>query len=127
MQLKSMTGFGKSATDTDDWSHVVEVRSVNGRHLDLKWRLPVFLRAFETDWEKIVREYASRGRVEISLNLKVAKAEILGVSIDEPLALSMLGQVKALARRMRDEYVPDYGRLLSMSFLWQEASSEPDP
>jgi uncharacterized protein (TIGR00255 family) len=85
------------------------------------------LRGFENDWEKVVREHASRGRVEVSLNLQVARAEVLGLSLNEPMAMAMLNQVGNLAARNGHAYVPDYNRLLTLSSLWQESSSEPDP
>jgi uncharacterized protein (TIGR00255 family) len=55
----SMTGFGRSETVTEQWSHSFEVRSVNGRFLDVKWRIPSALRSLETAWEKIVRSYGT--------------------------------------------------------------------
>lgn len=125
--LRSMTGFGRSIIQEAEWSLSFEVKSVNSRYLDLKWRTPVFLRGLENDWERVTREYASRGRVEISLNLQVMRADILGVALNEVLARAMLDQLDALAKGMGREYAPDFNRLLTISSLWQEAQAEPDP
>lgn len=123
----SMTGFGRSETATEQWSHSFEVRSVNGRFLDVKWRIPAALRSLETAWEKIVRSFGARGRVDVSLNLEVKSPEILGVSLNLPLAQAMLDQVERLARDRGQGFEPDYNRLLSMSSLWRDDSSRPDP
>ncbi len=123
----SMTGFGRAETNEDKWSHVWEIRSVNSRFLDLKWRLPASLRGFESRWEKIVRKYGSRGRVDLSLNLEVYSAELLGVSLNRLQAEAMVNQVKALADDQGMDFTPDYNRLFGLSALWRDASSEPDP
>lgn len=38
--LHSMTGFGRCLVENADITQQWEIKSVNGRHLDLKWRLP---------------------------------------------------------------------------------------
>jgi Uncharacterized stress-induced protein len=70
--LRSMTGFGRCLVENDDSTQQWEVKSVNSRHLDLKWRLPLSVRSLEPRLEKVVRRYASRGRVDVSLVLQYA-------------------------------------------------------
>lgn len=123
----SMTGFGRCETGGEGFTHVWEIRSVNGRFLDVKWRLPGFLRCMETTWEKTVRKYGSRGRVDISLNLEVKSPELLGVTLNEPLAVSMISQLEALAEKYGQAYSPDFNRVLGMANLWRDAGAEPDP
>jgi uncharacterized protein (TIGR00255 family) len=122
-----MTGFGRAETTEDKWSHVWEIRSVNSRFLDLKWRLPASLRGFEHSWEKIVRKYGSRGRVEISLNLEVFSADLLGVCLNRLQAEAMIKQVRDLADEQGIVFAPDYNKLFELSYLWRDTSSEPDP
>lgn len=123
----SMTGFGRFETNADAWTHVWEIKSVNGRFLDVKWRMPGYLRSLENGWEKIVRKYASRGRVDISLNLEVLDAKILGVTFNETMAKAMFGEMEKLAQSHGRVFEPDYNKVLSMSALWRDAGSEPDP
>lgn len=123
----SMTGFGRCETNDDAWTHVWEVKSVNGRFLDVKWRMPGHLRSMENAWEKIVRTYASRGRVDISLNLEVLDAGILGVSFNDTLANAMIGEMEKLATARGDVFNLDYNKILSMSSLWRDNGNEPDP
>lgn len=123
----SMTGFGRFETNEDAWTHVWEVKSVNGRFLDVKWRMPGYLRSLENGWEKIVRTYASRGRVDISLNLEVLDAGILGVTFNETMAQAMFKQMEMLAESRGELFTPDYNKVLSMSSLWRDTGSEPDP
>lgn len=123
----SMTGFGRHETNEDAWTHVWEVKSVNGRYLDVKWRMPGYLRSLENGWEKIVRKYASRGRVDISLNLEVLDAGVLGVTFNDTMARAMFEQMEKLAESQGRTFEPDYNRVLTMSSLWRDTGSEPNP
>ena len=59
--LRSMTGFGRCVMEDADWTQTWEIRSVNNRHLDLKWRLPLQARGLESRLERVVRRFAARG------------------------------------------------------------------
>ena len=123
----SMTGFGRFETNEDGWTHVWEIKSVNGRYLDVKWRMPGSLRSMENGWEKIVRTYASRGRVDISLNLEVRDASVMGVTFNASMAKAMIQQLTLFAHERDNTFTPDYNKLLAMSSLWRDNGSEPDP
>ena len=124
--LRSMTGFGRCFLEEERWTQVWEVRSVNGRHLDVRWRLSAQARAFEPVLEKLVKQHAARGRVEISLYLQMHRQSAQSVAFNEDQADAMLEAVAALAASRGDDFTPDYSRLLGMSFLWDEGSPEPD-
>ncbi len=124
--LRSMTGFGRCFMEADGFTMTWEVRSVNSRHLDVKWRLPVMVRSAEARFEKVVRRFASRGRVDVSLNLQVHKAELMAVTFNMPQAGAMLDELAAFAAGRGDTFVPDYNRLLGMGFLWDDSGAELD-
>ena len=124
--LRSMTGFGRCFLEEDHWTQVWEVRSVNGRHLDVRWRLPVHARVFEPVLEKLVKQRAGRGRLEISLFLQMRSQGLQNLSFSEDQADAMLEALSFFASSRGDEFVPDYNRLLSLPFLWDEGSAEPD-
>ena len=123
----SMTGFGRHETITDEFSHVWEIRSVNNRFLDMKWRMPSVLRSLETRFEKTLRKSAARGRVDVSLSVETRSAALLGVSLNTAQAGAMLDQLRALAKDQGVGFAPDLNRLISASHLWRDDSSEPDP
>lgn len=120
--LRSMTGFGRCFVESSQVNQQWEVRSVNGRYLDIKWRLPQTARFLEPSLEKIVRRHASRGRVEISLTLEFPGGNGPGAAFDSALAGSMLDEVAALAASRGDPFTPDYTLLLQTSSLWRDAS-----
>ena len=124
--LRSMTGYGRCFREAEGFTMTWEVRSVNGRHLDVKWRLPVTVRAAEQRFEKVVRQFASRGRVDISLALQVHDAKLQVVTFNGAQASAMLDSLKEFATSRGDAFTPDYTRMLSMSFLWDDAGGELD-
>ena len=125
--IRSMTGYGRSTLQEQDFSQTWEVRSVNSRFLDLKWRMPFYLRCLESRWEKILREYADRGRVDLSLQVQTGRPELLGISLNTAQARSMLLQVGDLAGDMGISFEPDFNRLLGIPSLWEDELREPDP
>ena len=62
MTLSSMTGFGRSNNSFENYSWVWELKSVNGKGLDLRTRIP---QGFDT---KILRESLEKKR-RVILNI----------------------------------------------------------
>ena len=123
--LHSMTGFGRCFLEDDILTQTWEVRSVNNRFLDIKWRLPLFARPLESRLERVVQKYASRGRVEITLNAQFT-AMPTPPQFNAAQASAMLDTIAALAASRGQIFEPDYNRMFSISSLWQEESDELD-
>lgn len=124
--LRSMTGFGRYYIEDEAFTQTWEVRSVNSRHLDLKWRLPSTVRSLEAAFEKIVRRHASRGRVEISLNIQFSAGAENVLKFNADKAAVMLENLSSLAASQGAEFKPDYNRLMGISYLWEEPGLEPE-
>ena len=69
--LTSMTGFAAITGRADGFSWSWELRSVNGKGFDLRFRMPDWLAALEADLRKQVGAHAVRG--SITLNLRIAR------------------------------------------------------
>lgn len=82
--IYSMTGYGRYEQEFEEYSASVEVRSVNGRYLDINLRIPDVLSPFEGDLRKTIGEYFERGQisVKISLNGSGEKYSQLAVNMD---------------------------------------------
>jgi uncharacterized protein (TIGR00255 family) len=79
--IRSMTGFGRSSFGAGGVTFEVEARSVNHRHLDLRFRLPRLLATYEPAARERVQQRLARGKVEVT----VASAE--GASALQELCL----------------------------------------
>lgn len=122
--LRSMTGFGRYFLEEGSITQTWEIRSVNSRHLDLKWKLPQNVRSLETPLEKVVRKYASRGRVEISLSMKFAPGSSSAVHFNQDQAGAMLDALEEFAVQRGDAFTPNYNQMLSLSYLWEDSEIE---
>lgn len=69
-ELSGMTGFGRAdgAADTLRW--IWEVRSVNGKGLEARFRLPGGFERIEAKARDLVKKRFSRGNLQASLNLR---------------------------------------------------------
>lgn len=63
--LKSMTGFGRSEMVSKDRKFVVELKAVNHRYCDISIKMPKKLSFFEAGIRNILKQYASRGKIDV--------------------------------------------------------------
>ncbi len=115
--LRSMTGFGRSVTEDNEGVQTWEIRSVNNRFLDLKWRLPFALRGLEQRFERVVRTFARRGRLEIELKLQQTEEKQL-LHFNEARACAMLDALQHLAEERGEYFTTTYTELLHVPQLW---------
>ncbi|MGE4556296.1 MAG: YicC/YloC family endoribonuclease [Desulfovibrionaceae bacterium] len=123
---KSMTGYGRVRLEGGGWLQNWEIRSVNGRYLDVKWRLPQEVRPLEMELERQVRKVAGRGRLEITLDLTATDIVLEGHHLNKPMALAMLSAVEELAQERGHAFQPDYSKLLSTPALWKDPGEDVD-
>lgn len=81
--IKSMTGFGRAEEITDNYKLSVEIKSVNHRYLDLNIKMPRSFFPFEADIRNIVKEYVSRGKVDLFINYLDFKDKAGGVYLNK--------------------------------------------
>lgn len=124
--LRSMTGFGRCLVEDADFVQQWEVKSVNGRHLDLKWRLPAPVRSLEPRLEKVVRARAARGRVDITLTLQYLSGDAASGLFNAGQAAAMCDALRSFAAARGDAFAPNYNALLGIPSLWGESGEEMD-
>jgi uncharacterized protein (TIGR00255 family) len=97
MTLKSMTGFARGDGVHGDTSWHWEARSVNGRTLDLRLRLPTGFEGLEIKARGLAQEKLARGNCTINLWVK-REAGRTEIRLNE----TALRQAEAVAERARD-------------------------
>lgn len=65
--IKSMTGFGRCELVDGERKYTVEMKGVNHRYLDVNIRMPKKLNFFETSIRTLLKQYVSRGKVDLFL------------------------------------------------------------
>jgi uncharacterized protein (TIGR00255 family) len=97
MTLKSMTGFARADGTHAETSWHWEARSVNGRNLDLRLRLPSGFEALEIRARALAQEKLARGNITVSLWVKRETGQT-EIRLNE----SALRQAKAVAERAKE-------------------------
>jgi len=70
MTISSMTGFARADGSTDGLNWIWEVRSVNGRGLDVRLRLPPGYEALEIPARDAVAKRFARGSISLTLSIE---------------------------------------------------------
>jgi uncharacterized protein (TIGR00255 family) len=98
--IRSMTGFGQGSVELEGLRLAVELRSVNNRHTDLRFRMPPELAAWESDLRRRVLAQVRRGRVEIGVTVE----HLQGGEARPVLNRALLEEVKASRAELDAEY-----------------------
>ncbi|MDE1994543.1 MAG: YicC family protein [Rhizobiaceae bacterium] len=95
MALQSMTGFARREGTSGRCRWAWELRSVNGKGLDVRLRLPVGLERLETEIRKLFSERFSRGNLQASLSISTDESRVEAVVNQDALAtvLALRGQL----------------------------------
>ena len=122
MTLKSMTGFARADGVHGDTSWSWEARSVNGRSLELRLRLPSGFEALEIRARGLAQEKLARGNCTLNLGIRreAGKTEIR-------LNEAALAQAQAVAERaqaLTDLKRPRLDTLLAMRGVVEAAEAE---
>ena len=86
--LKSMTGFGAGAAEDDSYRVLIEVKSVNQRYLEIGFHMPHKIDAFAEGMKKKIKEYVSRGKLDVNVSLTEKKDKTQSVRVDKNLAIA---------------------------------------
>lgn len=93
----SMTGFGRGENKNDNYSFVVECKTINHKYCDINIRLPRKISFLEDKIRNVVKEVVKRGRVDLYINLDLIGSEDISLSLDKNLAtqyVELLNQIK---------------------------------
>lgn len=63
-----MTGHGRASQQIPGKTLTVELKSVNSRYLDINCKMPKIYIRFEERIKQLIREYASRGKIELFIS-----------------------------------------------------------
>jgi len=97
--IKSMTGFGKCQLSFGLKALHIDVRSLNGKQLDLNLRMPSSLRNMESEMRSDVTNILERGKVDVFIQLRNAEGQG-GLRIDKQRFIEQFDALKILAQEV---------------------------
>jgi uncharacterized protein (TIGR00255 family) len=124
MTISSMTGFARTDGSADGLTWIWEARSVNGRGLDVRLRLPPGYEALEVAARDAVSKRFARGN--IALSLAIEKQQTNGaVRLNEQVLADVIkaaDRVSALSGAAR----PDAAQFLMIKGVLETADQAPE-
>jgi len=112
MALSSMTGFARGQGVAGAYAWSWEIKSVNAKGLDLRFRLPQGWDAIEVPSRTRVTEKLSRGTVYATLSVERKDVQPT-VKVNEPVLAAVLSTLKGLSGKV-DAAPPSLDGILSL-------------
>ncbi len=110
--IRSMTAFSR-VEEKDDWGHAqIEMRSVNQRFLEVKFRLPETFRYLETPFRQKLRQRISRGKIECQLKFELSDAIAPEIKVNLTLAKNLSQNITQLQSLTDSQGSIDWVRFL---------------
>ena len=94
--IKSMTGFGRCEVSEGDRKFTVEMKGVNHRYLDANIRMPKKLNFFDSAIRTVLKQYVTRGKVDIFITYEDLTENQVSLKYNESLAKEYLDAFKKM-------------------------------
>lgn len=111
--VKSMTGFGRAEHTENDKTFLVELKSLNGKQLELNLKIPALVKPYEFDIRSMLQENLLRGTVECLILIK-QNGSIRPVVINTELIKSYYTQMSEVANELQIDTNSVLGSLLRL-------------
>lgn len=97
--LRSMTGFGRAEQTIGDKTYLVEIKSLNGKQLEINLKIPAIIKPYEFDIRSLIQESLLRGSIECLIVVK-QNGSSKPVIINTDLIKSYYKQIEQLASEL---------------------------
>jgi len=128
--IKSMTGFASGKGEFGPHSWTWELRSVNGKGLDMRIRVPDWLTGLEAALRAVLSKSLSRGNVTLSLRISrdEAQPDLALNTVAMSAALDALQQTQAMAEAKGIALAPSKASdLLTLKGMLDAGAEADDP
>lgn len=107
--MRSMTGFGRSEGTLGDQHFTLEIKTVNHRYLDLRFRLPSGFAAFEPKLSELVKQRFERGSFDVVLRQAPLAGRVVAgtrLQADEVAARTFVEACQLLSKKLNITVAP---------------------
>lgn len=98
--MKSMTGFGRGETEDSLHKVTVDIKSVNGKFLDVNVKMSKNFLSAEEDLKNIIKSYLSRGTVDVFVSVQNKENAPANLSLNTALAKSIFNEANKLSEEL---------------------------
>ena len=96
----SMTGYGRASTTGEKFRVFIEIRSVNGRYLEIRPKIPRQVLFLESVVREEISKVVRRGMVDVTVSCHTMEGN-LGAAIDRKLAEIYFQQIEKLSADLK--------------------------
>lgn len=125
--LKSMTGFGRHEIIENGKKITVEIKGVNHRYCEISVKLPKKINFFETAIRSLLKEYISRGKVDVFISYEDETEHQYCVKYNEEIAKEYQKYFKQMEESLsivNDIKVSDLARFPDVILLEEQMEDE---
>ena len=101
--IRSMTGFGRCKMTVGEYEINVDIRSVNHRYFDFYLKIPKYYGFMEDKIRETVSKYIGRGKVEVSVYIKLINSDEKQIVLNEPLCDNYINVLTSLKEKLGTE------------------------
>lgn len=94
MKIQSMTGFGKGEAQNEDYTILVELKSVNNRFKDMRFKLPSLLSSLEIGLRGKLSERFKRGSFDVFAQYRKIEGKNSFDELDEKKIAAYIEKIK---------------------------------
>lgn len=110
-----MTGYGRAEGQSAGIKVVCEIRSLNGRYLDIDLKLPRFLYEVDPEIRRILTQMLERGSVTVIYNIEFTdESSQTEVKVNDNLAKAYLQKLNSLSSEMSLEFRDPFAQILRL-------------
>ena len=102
--IKSMTGYASESFFVESAKYIVEAKSVNSKILDLKIRLPQYLKAREFDIRKFISSKLVRGKIEVIISQEKNQGS-QKININSGVINRYIKELKNINKNLEGDYL----------------------
>ena len=95
--IKSMTGFSKAEINESGVNVAVEIKSLNGRYLEMSCRMPKNLQHKENEIREIIRKSMNRGSVSVNIYVELDETQ-KQFTLNQTAALHVFNELNELRK-----------------------------
>jgi len=96
-----MTGYGAGEAEDEAFRIQIEVKAVNQRFLEVDFRMPRVLDSLAETMKAKIREYASRGKLTVSVQFEDKRERTREIRVDKSLAIAYHKALEELSDTLR--------------------------
>lgn len=96
--MKSMTGFGHGLAECDNKKVSIDLKSVNGRFLDVSIKMPKSFLSLEDLIKNQIKSELARGTVDVFVTITKGSEDSFEVSLNGQLCQSVYDEAESLSR-----------------------------